>query len=101
MLITRHAGVIVDARCCLAGEPTRRGNVRFVGVIPSLPGLPQAPWIGVALDEPFGKNNGSVNGESYFHCMDNHGVLVRPERIDVGDYPELGLEEEDPDMEEI
>ena len=99
--LTCDIGIIVDARCCLADEPTRRGNIRFVGVIPSLPGLSQAPWTGVALDEPFGKNDGSVHGKRYFQCKDNHGVFVRPERVVPGDYPELGLEEDDPDMEEI
>lgn len=99
--MTNETGVNLDARCCLANEPTRRGTVRFVGVINSLPGLHGAPWIGVALDEPFGKNDGSINGERYFQCEKNHGVIVRPERIQIGDYPELGLEEEDPDMEEI
>lgn len=90
-----------DARCCLSNEPTRRGTVRFLGKISSLPGSPNAPWIGVALDEPFGKNDGSVNGERFFQCEKNRGVFVRSEKVDIGDYPELGLEEDDPDMEEI
>lgn len=90
-------------RCHLSQESTRRGTVRFVGSIPSLPGLLDAPWIGIALDEPFGKNDGTVNAERYFQCEPNRGVFVRPERVVVGDFPELGLddEDEDPDMEEI
>ena len=94
-------GIKVDSRCCLVNEPTRRGTVRFIGTIPSLPGMHDAPWIGIALDEPYGKNDGSVNGERYFQCEKNHGVIVRPERMEIGDFPELGLDEEDPDMEEI
>ena len=73
----------------------------FVGTIPSLPGPSGAPWIGVALDEPFGKNDGSVNGERYFQCEKNRGVFVRAERVEIGDFAQLGLEEDDPDMEEI
>ena len=100
-ILTGEAGITIDARCCLTDEPTRRGHIRFVGTIPSLPGLRDAPWVGVALDEPFGKNDGSVNGEHYFQCEKNYGVFVRPERIEAGDFPEMVLDEEDPDMEEI
>ncbi|MCJ1457796.1 hypothetical protein MMC28_008165 [Mycoblastus sanguinarius] len=89
------------ARCHLSNESTRRGTVAFVGTIPSLPGPSGAPWIGVALDEPFGKNDGSVNGERYFQCEKNRGVFVRAERVEIGDFAQLGLEEDDPDMEEI
>ena len=74
--------------------------MEFVGLIPSLPGASDGPWVGVALDEPYGKNDGSVNGERYFQCQGNHGIFVRPERIEIGDYPELGFED-DPDMEEL
>jgi len=72
-----------------------------VGPIPSLPGLSGAPWIGIALDEPTGKNDGSVKGERYFQCEKNRGIFVRADRVEVGDWGELGLEEDDPDMEEI
>ena len=99
--LTCGVGITTDVRCCLVNEPTRRGVIRFVGTISSLPGLHNAPWVGVALDEPFGKNDGSISGERYFDCDKNHGIFVRPERVEAGYFPELGLEEEDPDMEEI
>lgn len=35
---------------------------------------------GVVLDEPVGKNNGTVKGEAYFACEPKHGLLVRPVR---------------------
>ncbi|KAF5304178.1 hypothetical protein FQR65_LT08072 [Abscondita terminalis] len=38
-------------------------------------------WIGVVLDEPKGKNNGSVKGEQYFKCEENHGLFVRPPQV--------------------
>lgn len=38
-------------------------------------------WIGVELDEPKGKNNGTVQGKSYFSCPDNHGIFVRASQV--------------------
>lgn len=91
----------MSARCHLIGDSTRRGTIAFVGHIEELPGLPGAPWVGVALDEPTGKNDGSVKGQRYFRCEMNRGVFVRADRVVVGDFPELALMEEDPRYEEI
>ncbi|KAK6174365.1 hypothetical protein SNE40_017658 [Patella caerulea] len=38
-------------------------------------------WIGVVLDVPKGKNNGTVQGKTYFTCPDNHGIFVRQSQI--------------------
>ena len=40
-------------------------------------------WIGVALDEAKGKNNGIVQGKKYFSCPDNHGIFVRQSQVHV------------------
>jgi dynactin 1 len=50
------------------------GVVRFVGATSFAAGK----WIGVELDGPTGKNNGSVQGKSYFSCRNGYGVFVRP-----------------------
>ena len=34
-------------------------------------------WVGIALDEPEGKNAGTIKGVSYFACDDKHGIMVR------------------------
>eukprot|EP00043_Microstomoeca_roanoka_P011985 m.113350 g.113350 ORF g.113350 m.113350 type:complete len:2370 (-) comp15356_c3_seq2:346-7455(-) len=38
---------------------------------------------GVELDEPEGKNNGTVGGHVYFSCQVNHGVLCSPSKVTV------------------
>ena len=78
----------LDARCRLLPDSDhRRGAVRFIGDISEIPGV--GAWVGVQLDEPTGKNDGSVKGTRYFSCAANCGVFVRPERVEVGDFPVL------------
>lgn len=90
----RH--IALNARCRLLPDAdSRRGTVRFVGDVGEIPGV--GAWIGVELDEPTGKNDGSVKGTRYFECRGNCGVFVRPERVEVGEFEvldELGEDEE-------
>lgn len=55
------------------------GTVAYVGATMFASGK----WIGVILDEPKGKNDGSVQGKEYFKCAENHGIFVRQSQIAV------------------
>ncbi|KIM44387.1 hypothetical protein M413DRAFT_67205 [Hebeloma cylindrosporum] len=86
----------VGSRCEIESTEaglSKRGTVRYVGTTKFSKGT----WVGVEYDEPFGKNDGSVQGERYFSCRQNYGVFVKPEKVKIGDYPveELDLEDEE------
>jgi dynactin complex subunit len=49
------------------------GTVKFIG---SFQGA-QGEWVGVELDTPDGKTDGTFNDVVVFECKPNHGVLVR------------------------
>ncbi|VDM43132.1 unnamed protein product [Toxocara canis] len=53
------------------------GVVMFCGTTQFADGV----WVGVVLDEPNGKNNGSVKGVKYFECEANHGMFVRASQV--------------------
>ncbi|CAL8311913.1 unnamed protein product [Lota lota] len=55
----------------------KSGTVRYVGPTDFAEGI----WIGVELEVPAGKNDGSVGGRRYFVCNHGYGVLVRPDRV--------------------
>ncbi|KAI6354468.1 hypothetical protein MCOR25_008583 [Pyricularia grisea] len=95
-------GIAVGKRCRVGGEDTRRGAVMYVGEVPEIATGP-GTWVGVRLDEPVGKNDGSIKGKRYWGEGEGqlHGLFVRPERVEVGDFPPLDDLEDDEDMEEI
>uniref|UniRef100_A0A8C6TIR3 Dynactin subunit 1 n=1 Tax=Neogobius melanostomus TaxID=47308 RepID=A0A8C6TIR3_9GOBI len=51
----------------------QRGTVAYIGTTAFASGK----WVGVILDEPKGKNDGTVQGKRYFTCEDNQGIFVR------------------------
>jgi len=106
--------IAVGKRCRVGGDDARRGEVMYVGPVPEIPGV-LGSWVGIRLDEPVGKNDGSVAGTRYWGSASDgsdggaegeaaggpkHGVFVRPERVEIGDFPVVD-EFADEDMEEI
>ncbi|XP_035243076.1 CAP-Gly domain-containing linker protein 4-like isoform X3 [Anguilla anguilla] len=67
--------VRLGERVLVVGQ--RTGVVRFYGKTSFAPGF----WLGVELDKPSGKNNGSVGGVQYFSCPPKHGVFAPPSRV--------------------
>ncbi|GMH32760.1 hypothetical protein BSKO_00594 [Bryopsis sp. KO-2023] len=69
---------------CLVEPGEKRGEVRYVGEVE---GLASGAWVGVAYDEPLGKNDGTCKGIPYFQCEQGYGSFVRPGKVSCGDYP--------------
>ena len=76
-------------RCELI-EEKHRGVVSYVGRVPD---LGDGFFVGIELDEPWGNSDGSVKGVSYFEVSKKYGVFRRPGDIQVGDFPELDIDE--------
>ncbi|XP_040580474.1 dynactin subunit 1 [Lepeophtheirus salmonis] len=71
------ATVRVGQRVCLKDKKDVEGVVSFFGFPDFAPGK----WVGLTLDTPKGKNNGTVQGRSYFTCPENYGMFVRQTNI--------------------
>lgn len=67
----------VGKPCIVAGVGS--GIIRFVG----LHAENTKPRIGVEMNKPKGKNNGTVNGHKYFKCKDGHGLLTHPQKVTI------------------
>uniref|UniRef100_A0A672YGY7 CAP-GLY domain containing linker protein 1a n=1 Tax=Sphaeramia orbicularis TaxID=375764 RepID=A0A672YGY7_9TELE len=53
------------------------GYIQFLGETQFAPGQ----WAGIVLDEPIGKNDGSVAGVRYFQCEALRGIFTRPSKL--------------------
>uniref|UniRef100_A0A8C9W3S5 CAP-Gly domain containing linker protein 2 n=1 Tax=Scleropages formosus TaxID=113540 RepID=A0A8C9W3S5_SCLFO len=53
------------------------GCIQYLGETQFAPGQ----WAGVVLNEPVGKNDGSVGGVRYFECPPLQGIFTRPSKL--------------------
>ncbi len=56
-----------------------KGTVRYFGTPKFAPG----EWVGLQLDSPHGKNDGSVKGERLFECEMGYGLFARAHQLTV------------------
>ena len=54
------------------------GTLRYIGKIHVAEGV----WCGIQLDEPMGKNDGSVSGKRYFTCQQRYGLFSPVTRVE-------------------
>lgn len=66
-------------RVQVAGKNQLCGRVAYVGHTTFAGGQ----WFGIVLDEPRGKNNGTVHGSTYFKCAPNCGLFVRAQQLQL------------------
>lgn len=119
--VINERGITVGMRARVAGDDARRGLVKFVGEVSGLGGERErgCVWVGVELDEPVGRNDGSVEVEVQSEVEgegtkvkrekkrlwegkgEKFGVLVRPEKVEVGEEWRVVDDLMDEDMEEI
>ncbi|CAL4163597.1 unnamed protein product, partial [Meganyctiphanes norvegica] len=66
---------IIGNRVWVGG--TKGGSISYIGETQFAPG----EWAGITLDEPIGKNDGSVAGVRYFQCEPKKGVFSRLTRL--------------------
>ncbi|XP_045532358.1 restin homolog isoform X2 [Pieris brassicae] len=66
---------IIGERVWVGG--TKPGQIAYIGETQFAPG----DWAGIVLDDPIGKNDGSVAGVRYFQCPEKRGVFSRLTRL--------------------
>ena len=61
---------------CIADSKDERyrGEIMYIG---RMPDLGQGFYIGIKLDEPFGMNDGTYKGVSFFACDPKYGIFKR------------------------
>jgi len=66
-----------------AGSSVKTGVVAFIGET----SFSSGEWVGIVLDGPEGKNDGSVAGVRYFECAANYGLFVKAAQVKPSTLP--------------
>jgi len=75
---------------------TRKGTIMYVGSVEGTKGV----WVGVKLEEPQGKNDGTAKGKRYFTCAPNYGVFARSDKVVCKEPQNTTISEEKKDLKE-
>ena len=70
-------------------DGTKRGRIAYIGNVH----FSKGEMAGVHLDEPIGKNNGTVGGILYFQTEPRHGIFSRLHRLCLYPLPDTEREE--------
>lgn len=76
------AHIVIGSRCEI--RPGGRRGVVACNV-PSIPTLGKGYWVGIILDEPVGKHNGTIADTTYFEAPTNCGIFCRGHNVSVGE----------------
>lgn len=76
LYVDANLALRVGAWCSVRGHPA---VVRFVGQTARQDG----EWVGVELESPIGKHDGSLGGIRYFFCVPGHGLFVRRSLVTI------------------
>ena len=74
---TVYVGVSCVCRSGLVHCTVFVGVIRYIGPVEFAEGV----WLGVELRTAVGKNDGTVQDKRYFTCKPNHGLIVRPSKV--------------------
>ncbi|XP_070563228.1 CAP-Gly domain-containing linker protein 4-like isoform X2 [Ptychodera flava] len=84
-VVLSSLGLSLGDRVMVGGA--KMGTLRFCGTTEFATGQ----WAGIELDEPEGKNDGSVGGIAYFSCPAKHGIFAPISKIcKPGTSPRMG-----------
>ena len=86
-----EAEEIKEGQRCQLNVGERRGEVKYVGKVA---GMGAGYWVGVQLDEPTGDSNGTYKGKKYFETQAKCAAFIRPNELQVGDFPEKDMFDE-------
>jgi tubulin-specific chaperone B len=95
---TSVAHCVVNSRCEI--QPGGRRGI-IACTVPSIPMLGKGYWVGIILDEPVGKHNGTIHNVNYFEAPEHCGIFCRGVNVSVGEqYTERDIFDESSDDDE-
>ena len=70
---------------CILNRQPQLGILKYLGTTHFADG----EWCGILLENPCGKNDGSVRGVRYFRCRNKHGIFVHSYKVKRADEVDL------------
>jgi CAP-Gly domain-containing linker protein 1 len=61
----------------MSSQGSKAGTLQYIGATEFAAG----EWCGVELDDPLGKNDGSVEGKRYFECQPKFGLFAPAHKV--------------------